>query len=268
MKIMVAAKRVVDPNAPLRIAAGGMELESRNLPHSINPFDEAAIARAALLRRNGEAEQVLAVSIGGEKCADTLRTALGMGADRAVHVAWEDETPPSSLAVARIFHRLAQEERPDMIMMGKQASDSDNGAAAAMLAALLGWPLLPGAHELEREGEGFRIAFEQDGLACLANVAPPLVMSADLHLCQPAPLGLAQIMKSRQKPIETVNALELAGMAAGGGDMDAADEWEQALAAGRYERLGLREREPRSNCLMAANIEELASNLRKEGVLP
>ncbi len=201
MKILVGVKRVVDYNVRIQVKADGTGVATDGVKMSMNPFDEIAIEEALRLKEAGKAEEVIAVTIGPKAAQEQLRTALAMGADRAIHVETDEEIQP--LTGARIFKALADKEAPKLIILGKQAIDDDNSQSAQMLAALSGWPQATFASEIEVEGDIATVTREIDAGLETLSVDLPAVISADLRLNEPRYVKLPDIMKAKRKPIET-----------------------------------------------------------------
>jgi electron transfer flavoprotein beta subunit len=200
MKILVPVKRVVDFNVKVRIRSDGSGVDLANVKMSMNPFDEIAVEEAVRIKERGEAQEVIAVSIGSAKAADTLRTALAMGADRAILVKTESTVEP--LAVAKILKRVAESESPDLVIMGKQAIDDDCNQSGQMLAGLLGWPQGTFASKLELNGSKIRVVREVDGGLETLLLSLPAVVTTDLRLNEPRYASLPNIMKAKKKTID------------------------------------------------------------------
>ena len=202
MKILVPVKRVVDYNVKIRVKADGTGVETSGVKMSMNPFDEIAIEEAVRLKEKGVATEVIAVSMGVAACAETIRTALAMGADRGVLVQTDVELQP--LAVAKMLKALVSKEEPRLVIMGKQAIDDDMNATGQMLAALLGWPQGTFASKVTVEGDGVTVTREVDGGLETLALTLPAIVTADLRLNEPRYASLPNIMKARKKPIETI----------------------------------------------------------------
>jgi electron transfer flavoprotein beta subunit len=200
MKILVPVKRVVDFNVKVRVKSDGSGVDLANVKMSMNPFDEIAVEEAVRIKERGEANEVVAVSIGGAKAADTLRTALAMGADRAILVKTEATVEP--LAVAKLLKRVVESEKPDLVIMGKQAIDDDCNQSGQMLAGLLGWPQGTFASKIELNGAKVRVVREVDGGLETLVLARPAVLTTDLRLNEPRYASLPNIMKAKKKTIE------------------------------------------------------------------
>lgn len=200
MKILVPVKRVVDYNVKIRVKPDGSGVELANVKMSMNPFDEISVEEALRIKERGEATEVVVVSIGPAKAEETLRTALAMGADRAVLVETDDALEP--LAVAKILKAVAEAEQPGLIVVGKQAIDDDSNQTGQMLAALLGWSQATFASRVEIGLERATITREVDGGLQTIEVKLPAVVTADLRLNEPRYASLPNIMKAKKKPLD------------------------------------------------------------------
>jgi electron transfer flavoprotein beta subunit len=202
MKILVPVKRVVDYNVKVRVKADGSGVDTANVKMSMNPFDEIATEEAIRLKEKGQAAEVVAVSLGEAKCQETLRTALAMGADRALLVETSAELQP--LAVAKLLQAIALQEQPGLVLLGKQAIDDDSNQTGQMLAALLGWPQATFVSKLQIEGGAAVVSREVDeGLEQL-KVKLPAIVTVDLRLNEPRYASLPNIMKAKKKPLATL----------------------------------------------------------------
>ncbi len=199
MKVLVPVKRVIDYNVKVRVKADQTGVDLANVKMSMNPFDEIAVEEAVRLKEKGKAGEIIAVSIGPAQAAETIRTALAMGADRGILVKTEGEVEP--LAVAKILKAICEEEKPMLVIAGKQAIDDDASQTGQMLAALLGWGQGTFAHSLELSDGTARIAREIDGGLQTVAVKLPAVMTTDLRLNEPRYASLPNIMKAKKKPI-------------------------------------------------------------------
>jgi len=208
MKILVGVKRVVDPNVRVRVKADGSGVDLANVKMAMNPFDEIALEEALRLREAGHADEVVAVSVGDSASTDTLRSALAMGADRAILVKAEGRTEP--LAVAKILMAVAMREGIGLAILGKQAIDDDANQTGQMLSALLGWPIATFASKVVAEGETLLVTREIDAGRETLRLALPAVVTADLRLNQPRYASLPNIMKAKKKPIDELTAAALA----------------------------------------------------------
>ena len=200
MKVLVAVKRTIDPNVKVRVKSDQTGVETANVKMAMNPFCEIAVEEAVRMKEAGSAEEVVAVSAGPDKAQETLRTALAMGADRAVHIVTEEELQP--LAVARLLKVVADEEQPGLVIMGKQAIDDDSNQTGQMLAALLGWPQATFASEIVFKDGTADVTREIDGGLETLNVNLPAVVTTDLRLNEPRYASLPNIMKAKKKPID------------------------------------------------------------------
>jgi electron transfer flavoprotein beta subunit len=207
MKIFVPVKRVVDYNVKVRVKADGAGVETAGVKMSMNPFDEIAVEEAVRLREKGIATEVVAVSMGSAACAETIRTALAVGADRGILVETDVDLQP--LAVARLLKALVDRDQPGLVILGKQAIDDDMGATGQMLAALLGWPQGTFASKLAVEDATITVTREVDGGMETVALPLPAVITADLRLNEPRYASLPNIMRARKKPIETVRPADL-----------------------------------------------------------
>ena len=202
MKVLVAVKRVVDYNVKVRVKADGSGVDTSNVKMSMNPFDEIAVEEAVRLKEKGAATEIIAVSCGMAACQETLRTALALGADRAILVETAVELQP--LAVAKLLKALVDKEQPRLVLLGKQAIDDDANQTGQMLAALLGWPQGAFASKVELAGDRATIRREVDGGIETIDIGLPAVVTADLRLNEPRYATLPNIMKAKKKPLETI----------------------------------------------------------------
>jgi electron transfer flavoprotein beta subunit len=200
MKALVAVKRVVDYNVKVRVKADRTGVETANVKMSMNPFDEIAVEEALRLREAGTVEEVIAFSAGIQQCQETIRTALAMGADRGILVKADGNVEP--LAVAKILKAIADEEKPGLVILGKQAIDDDSNQTGQMLAALLGWSQATFASKLEVDGSDFKVTREVDGGLQTVQLKGPAIVTTDLRLNEPRYASLPNIMKAKKKPIE------------------------------------------------------------------
>ena len=203
MKILVPVKRVIDYNVKPRVKPDGSGVDLANVKMSMNPFDEIAVEEAIRLKEKGKAEEIVAVSIGPAKAQETLRTALAMGADRAILVQTEDGAEVEPLAVAKILKAIAEKEQPGLIVMGKQAIDDDSNQTGQMLAALMDRPQGTFASKVEVEGEQVTVTREVDGGLETVKLQLPAIVTTDLRLNEPRYASLPNIMKAKKKPLET-----------------------------------------------------------------
>src|SRR3569623_224466 len=207
MKILVPEKRVIDYNVRPRVKQDGSGVGLANVKKSVHPFAEIAVEEAIRLKDKGAASEIVAVSIGPAKAQETLRTALAMGADRAILVQSDDEVEP--LAVAKILARIAEEEQPGMVILGKQAIDDDSNQTGQMLAALLGWGQGTFASKVEVDGESVNVTREVAGGVETVELRLPAIVTTDLRLNEPRYASLPNIMKARKKPLENVKPADL-----------------------------------------------------------
>jgi len=203
MKILVAVKRVVDYAVKIRVKADGSGIELANVKMSMNPFDEIAVEEAVRLKEKGTATEVVVVSIGSAKAQETLRTALAIGADRAILVETAEGTIIEPLAVAKILKSVIAAEQPQMVIMGKQAIDDDCNQTGQMLAALLGWPQGTFASKIEPAGDSVSVTREVDGGLETLKLRLPAIVTTDLRLNEPRYPTLPNIMKAKKKPLDT-----------------------------------------------------------------
>ena len=208
MKALVAVKRVVDYNVKVRVKTDGSDVDIGNVKMSMNPFDEIAVEEAVRLKEAGKVSEIVAVSLGEKKCEETLRTALAMGADRAVHVETDAKLEP--LAVAKLLKAIADKENPQILLLGKQAIDDDANQVAQMLAALLNAAQGTFASKVQIEGEEALVTREIDGGEETVALKLPAVISADLRLNEPRFVKLPNIMAAKKKPLEKLSPADLA----------------------------------------------------------
>src|SRR3954463_10532874 len=206
MKILVPVKRVVDYNVKIRVKADGSGVELANVKMSMNPFDEIAVEEALRLREKGAATEIVAVSIGPQQAAETIRTALAMGADRGILVKVEGSIEP--LSVAKILKGVVAEENPGLVILGKQAIDDDSNQTGQMLGALLGWSQATFASKLEVYGSDFQVTREVDGGLQTLKLKGPAIVTTDLRLNEPRYASLPNIMKAKKKPIADKSAAD------------------------------------------------------------
>ena len=245
MKVLVGVKRVLDFNVRVRVKADGSGVDLANAKMSMNPFDEIAVEEAVRLKEAGAAEEVIAVSIGPKAAEQTLRTALAMGADRAVHVLPERDTEP--LAVAKLLEKIVRREAPRLVILGKQAIDDDNNQTGQMLAALLGWGQATFISELTIEADAATATREIDGGLETLRLKLPLVATTDLRLNEPRYASLPNIMKAKKKPLEATTPDDL------GVDITP-----------RLEVLKVEEPPQRGGGVIVADVAELVDRLKNE----
>ncbi len=202
MKALVSVKRVVDYNVKVRVKADGSGVETANVKMSMNPFDEIAVEEAVRLKEAGVVTEIVVVSCGPQACQETLRTALALGADRAILVESDAELQP--LAVAKLLRAVTARENPGLVILGKQAIDDDSNQTGQMLAALMGWPQATFASKLKIEGDKAQVTREVDGGLDTISVKLPAVVTTDLRLNEPRYVTLPNIMKAKKKPLENL----------------------------------------------------------------
>ncbi|NBS23680.1 MAG: electron transfer flavoprotein subunit beta/FixA family protein [Altererythrobacter sp.] len=203
MKILVPVKRVIDYNVKPRVKADGSGVDLANVKMSMNPFDEIAVEEAIRIKEAGKAEEIIAVSVGPAKAQETLRTALAMGADRAILVEVEDGVDVEPLAVAKILKAIAEEEGPGIVMLGKQSISDDSNQTGQMLAALMGRPQGTFANTVEVDGDSVIVKREIDGGLETVKLSLPAIVTTDLRLNEPRYASLPNIMKAKKKPLDT-----------------------------------------------------------------
>lgn len=209
MKIIVAVKRVIDPYVKIRVKSDNSGVETQNIKMAMNPFDEIAIEEALRLREKNWATEVVAVTVGGESSQETLRHALALGADRAILVRTEEAQ--ESLNIAKILKKIVDDEKPTLVLMGKQTIDGDNNQTPQMLAGLLNWPQATNASQLNVSDEHLEVIREIDGGLETIKVTLPAVVSTDLRLNEPRYASLPNIMKAKRKPLDVLE-LESLGL--------------------------------------------------------
>jgi electron transfer flavoprotein beta subunit len=202
MKVLVSVKRVIDFNVKVRVKPDGSGVETANVKMSMNPFDEIAIEEAVRLKEGGKVTEIIAVSCGAQACQETLRTALAIGADRAILVEANSELQP--LAVAKLLKAVVEKEKPTIVILGKQAIDDDSNQTGQMLAALLGWPQATFASKVVLENDKATVTREVDGGLETVAIRLPAVVTTDLRLNEPRYVTLPNIMKAKKKPLETL----------------------------------------------------------------
>jgi electron transfer flavoprotein beta subunit len=207
MKVLVPVKRVVDYNVKVRVKSDGSGVDIANVKMSMNPFDEIAVEEAVRLKEKGAATEVVVVSCGVSQCQETLRTAMAIGADRAILVESAEELQP--LAVAKLLKALVDKEQPALVILGKQAIDDDCNQTGQMLAALAGLPQATFASKVEIEGDRAKVTREVDGGLETLSISTPAVITTDLRLNEPRYVTLPNIMKAKKKPLETVKPEDL-----------------------------------------------------------
>ena len=207
MKIIVGIKRVIDYNVNVRVKSDQTGVETANVKMSMNPFDEIAVEEGVRMREAGTASTLVAVSIGPTQCQETIRTALAMGCDSGIHVSCNDNLEP--LAVAKLLAAVSEREKPDLVILGKQAIDNDNNQTGQMLASLMGWSQGTFASKLELKEQKIEVTREIDGGLETVNLKLPAVITTDLRLNTPRYASLPNIMKAKKKTIEEFSLEEL-----------------------------------------------------------
>ena len=247
MKALVPVKRVIDYNVKPRVKADGSGVDLANVKMSMNPFDEIAVEEAIRLKEAGAVSEIVAVSIGPAKAAETLRTALAMGADSAVLVETDEEVEP--LAVAKILKAVAAEVEPGLIILGKQAIDDDSNQTGQMLAALMELPQGTFASKIEMDGDHVKVTREVDGGLETVRLSTPAIITTDLRLNEPRYASLPNIMKAKKKPLETKTPADY------GVDI-----------APRLKTLKVSEPPVRQAGVKVADVDELVAKLKAMGV--
>ena len=199
MKVLVPIKRVVDYNVKVRVKSDGSGVDLANVKMSMNPFDEIAVEEAVRLKEAGKVTEVVAVSIGVQQTTETIRTALAMGADRGILIKTDAMVEP--LAVAKLLAKVVADEKPDLVLVGKQAIDDDSNQTGQMLAALLDWPQGTFAYKIEKDGDALKVTREVDGGLQTVKLKTPAVVTVDLRLNEPRYASLPNIMKAKKKEI-------------------------------------------------------------------
>ena len=207
MKLLVTVKRVIDYNVQIRVKADGSGVEKDNVKMSMNPPDENAVEEALRIKEAGKADEIIILSVGNDKAQETIRTALAMGADRGIHVKTDNDLEP--LAISKIISKVAEEEKPSIILMGKQAIDDDSNQTGQMTSALLNWPQATFASKIDIEGQNAIVTREIDEGLERIKVSIPFVASCDLRLNEPRYASLPNIMKAKKKPIDKKEASSL-----------------------------------------------------------
>ena len=248
MKVLVPVKRVIDYNVKVRVKADGSGVDLANVKMSMNPFDEIAVEEAIRLKEAGKADEIVAVSIGVKQAQETLRTALAMGADRAILVVAADDvhTDIEPLAVAKILAKVVEEEQPGLVLAGKQAIDNDMNATGQMLSALLGWSQGTFASELDIDGDKAVVTREVDGGLQSIKVNMPAIITVDLRLNEPRYASLPNIMKAKKKPLDEKTAADY------GVDVSP-----------RLEIVKTTEPEARAAGIVVGSVDELVKKLKK-----
>ena len=252
MKILVPVKRVIDYNVKVRVKADGSGVDLANVKMSMNPFDEISVEQAIRLKEAGQADEIVAVSIGVKQSQETLRTALAMGADRAILVVATDDVHQDiePLAVAKILKAIVDEEHPGLVLCGKQAIDNDMNATGQMLSALMGWSQATFASELEIAGDKAKVTREVDGGLQTIEVSMPTVVTVDLRLNEPRYASLPNIMKAKKKPMDEKTPADY------GVDV-----------TNRLEIVKTVEPETRAAGIKVASVDELVEKLKEAGAV-
>ena len=252
MKVLVPVKRVIDYNVKARVKSDGSGVDLANVKMSMNPFDEIAVEEAIRLKEAGKASEIVVVSIGVKQAQETLRTALAMGADRAILVTAAEDVHQDiePLAVAKILAAIVRDEAPGLVLMGKQAIDNDMNATGQMLAGLLGWAQATYANKLTVEDGAAVVAREVDGGLQTVKVTLPAIVTADLRLNEPRYASLPNIMKAKKKPLDEKTAADF------GVDVSP-----------RLEVIGTAEPATRAAGVKVGSVDELLAKLKDAGVL-
>lgn len=249
MKVLVAVKRVVDANVKVRVKADNSDVELNNVKMAINPFCEIAIEEAVRLKESGVAEEVIAVSVGDTACQEQLRTALALGADRAIQIDAAATLEP--LAIAKLLNAVVEKEQPGLVILGKQSIDGDNNQTGQMLAALAGMPQATFASQVRIEGDEALVTREVDGGLQQIAIRLPAIVTTDLRLNEPRFASLPNIMKAKRKPLDVITADELG-----------------INTASRLTTLKVAAPAEREPGVMVANVAELVEKLKTDaGVL-
>lgn len=252
MKVLVPVKRVIDYNVKVRVKADGSGVDLANVKMSMNPFDEISVEQAIRLKEAGQADEIIAVSIGVKQAQETLRTALAMGADRAILVIASEDVHHDiePLAVAKILKAIVDEEKPGLVLCGKQAIDNDMNATGQMLAALLGWSQATFASEVAIEGDKAVVTREVDGGLQTIKVSMPTVVTVDLRLNEPRYASLPNIMKAKKKPLDEKTPADY------GVDV-----------SNRLEIIKTEEPAARAAGIKVGSVEELVAKLKEAGAV-
>ncbi len=252
MKVLVPVKRVIDYNVKVRVKADGTGVDLANVKMSMNPFDEIAVEEAIRLKEAGKADEIVAVSIGVKQAQETLRTALAMGADRAILVVAADSVDQDiePLAVAKILAKVVEEEQPGLVLCGKQAIDNDMNATGQMLSALLGWSQATFASEVDIDGDKAVVTREVDGGLQTIKVNTPTIITVDLRLNEPRYASLPNIMKAKKKPLDEKTAADY------GVD-----------ATPRLEVVKTSEPSERAAGIIVGSVDELVEKLKEAGAV-
>ena len=245
MKLLVTVKRVIDYNVQIRVKADGSGVEKDNVKMSMNPPDENAVEEALRIKEAGKADEIIILSVGNDKAQETIRTALAMGADRGIHIKTDNDLEP--LAISKIISKVAEEEKPSIILMGKQAIDDDSNQTGQMTSALLNWPQATFASKIEIDGQNAIVTREIDEGLERIKVSIPFVASCDLRLNEPRYASLPNIMKAKKKPIDSKEASSL------GINIEP-----------RIEQIKVEEPPVRQKGIMVSDVAELVQKLKHE----
>ncbi len=245
MKLLVTVKRVIDYNVQIRVKADGSGVEKDNVKMSMNPPDENAVEEALRIKEAGKADEIIILSVGNDKAQETIRTALAMGADRGIHIKTDNDLEP--LAISKIISKVAEDEKPSIILMGKQAIDDDSNQTGQMTSALLNWPQATFASKIDIEGQNAIVTREIDEGLERIKVSIPFVASCDLRLNEPRYASLPNIMKAKKKPIDTKEASSL------GINIEP-----------RIEQIKVEEPPVRQKGIMVSDVAELVQKLKHE----
>ncbi len=245
MKLLVTVKRVIDYNVQIRVKADGSGVEKDNVKMSMNPPDENAVEEALRIKEAGKADEIIILTIGNDRAQETIRTALAMGADRGIHIKTDNDLEP--LAISKIISKVAEEEKPSIILMGKQAIDDDCNQTGQMTSALLNWPQATFASKIEIEEQSAIVTREIDEGLERIKVSIPFVASCDLRLNEPRYASLPNIMKAKKKPIDTKDASSL------GINIEP-----------RIEQIKVEEPPVRQKGIMVSDVAELVQKLKHE----
>ena len=245
MKLLVTVKRVIDYNVQIRVKADGSGVEKDNVKMSMNPPDENAVEEALRIKEAGKADEIIILTIGNDKAQETIRTALAMGADRGILIKTDNDLEP--LAISKIISKVAEEEKPSIILMGKQAIDDDCNQTGQMTSALLNWPQATFASKIEIDGQNAIVTREIDEGLERIKVSIPFVASCDLRLNEPRYASLPNIMKAKKKPIDTKEASSL------GINIEP-----------RIEQIKVEEPPVRQKGIMVSDVAELVQKLKHE----
>ena len=245
MKLLVTVKRVIDYNVQIRVKTDGSGVEKDNVKMSMNPPDENAVEEALRIKEAGKADEIIILSIGNDKAQETIRTALAMGADRGIHIITDNDLEP--LAISKIISKVAEEEKPSIILMGKQAIDDDSNQTGQMTSALLNWPQATFASKIEIDGQNAIVTREIDEGLERIKVSIPFVASCDLRLNEPRYASLPNIMKAKKKPIDTKEASSLG-----------------INTEPRIEQIKVEEPPVRQKGIMVSDVAELVQKLKHE----